>query len=223
MVSSMPSEKIQPSSIMNVTIGKNIETLETSCFINCGSLQSVTTSAKLKNIGDYAFQNCSSLTSVSTLSKEQPHVVENIGVSAFANTGLTDIAIQLSASDIATQIGGYAFAGCRNLKTVKQVGSSYTSNYEFADCTALTSFEFVDRVSFVGEHVFDGCTGLRRIKIQNNCKGINDYAFNGCSNLTAIEFAEPSHMDYWHAIDNFAFNGTALTSITFPACITSFE
>ena len=57
---------------------------------------------KLKDIDFQAFYGCSSLKHVDVLSKTNKNKLHNIGVSAFAESGLEDVYISLSGTSVAT-------------------------------------------------------------------------------------------------------------------------
>lgn len=116
----------------------------------------------------------------------------------------------------------YAFAGCKSLKSVENIKSNYLAPYEFAGCTALTSVKMPNSHSFSGDHAFKDCSSLPSVIIPANTFMVNDGMFMGCSSLTSVIFNEPSQIAFINAIGNNVFNGTALTSLTFPASITSY-
>jgi len=129
VVSTLLARDVNPNSMQNILLGTNVRTLLPSCFINCSNLKSVKASANIKDIQQQAFQNCTSLTSTSFFNDNFNGKLNNIGMSAFANTGLVDIDIYLSGTAVDTQIQPYAFAGCRNLKDVTFRNSNYTADY----------------------------------------------------------------------------------------------
>lgn len=209
--------------IVNVRIGQNICKLAPSCFICQTKLQSVTGSSdKLKDIGDYAFQGCRQLTSVSFIQKGSTHRIDNIGVSAFEGCGLKNVAIHLSGTSTATQIQAYAFANCTQLQSMENIQGNYLGDYEFYNCTSLTSITMPNSHSFSGEYSFKNCSSLISVKIPANTFMLNTGLFMGCSSLTSIVFDEPSHLKDEACLGNNFLNGTAITSLTIPASITSY-
>ncbi len=55
-----------------------------------------------------------------------------------------------------TEIRRNAFRSCTNLETVVMDSVSAISDYAFADCTALTTIEFSENISTIGEGAFQG-------------------------------------------------------------------
>ena len=116
-----------------------------------------------------------------------------------------------------TQIGGYAFYQCVNLKkvslpsTLTNIGG-YGSN-TFAGCTALTSIEIPASVTTIKASSFAGCTALTSVNIPGGVTKIETSTFSGCVSLTSITIPENVT-----EIGGSAFNGcTGLTSVTIPA------
>ncbi len=52
---------------------------------------------------------------------------------------------------------------------------------------------------------------------------VNTGLFMGCSALTSVKFNEPSKLGFYNCIQNNVFNGTSITSLTFPTSITSYS
>lgn len=225
VISSQPQNMFNRSALTNVTIGSNVSAIGISCFVDCENLTDVTTYDKLKVIDDYAFKDCTNLRHVSFLDKSNKNAVYAIGESAFANTGLEDVTITLSGTSTNTYIMPYAFANCTKLKSMTNVRSNYLANYEFANCTSLTSINLPNSHSFMGEGVFQNCISLRSVVIPAKTFGIGERMFDGCINLTSIVFDDspqnPSQLTFIKSFRNHMLNGTAITSLVFPASITS--
>ena len=225
VISSQPEDMFYRSALTNITIGSNVSAIGTSCFSDCENLVDVTTYDKLKVIDDYAFKDCAKLRHISFLDKSNKNAIYAIGESAFANTGLEDVAISLSGTSTHTYIMPYAFANCTKLKSMTNARSNYLADYEFANCTSLTSINLPNSHSFMGERVFYNCTSLRSVVIPANTFGIGAGMFQGCTNLTSITFNDspqnPSQLTFTHSFRNDMLNGTAITSLVFPASITS--
>lgn len=90
--------------------------------------------------------DCTSLTSFAPLAPgiAKKLSIKNIGVSAFANTGLREVAVGLSSGSTDSTVQAYAFAGCRQ----------------------LTSFTNILR-NALADHQFDGCTALKNVSLAN--------------------------------------------------------
>lgn len=126
---------VLPSNIFNgckaltsVNLGRSIDTLEGSNFSDCTSLDDVDLSNIIK-IGGFAFSGCSSLKSVSFKSGV---VIEG---NAFRYTGFTSLILTPFLAELTSgttsqggryNIGGSAFAGCKNLSSVDNYRYKFT-------------------------------------------------------------------------------------------------
>jgi len=115
-----------------------------------------------------------------------------MGLSAFANTGLKSVYMSLSAGSTYSQIKAYAFAGCKQLTSVTNVGRNALASYEFANCTALREVTMPNVHDFINQGAFYGCTSLERLSFPPNTYGVSKDLAKGCTSLTSIEFQEPS-------------------------------
>ncbi|MCD8215379.1 MAG: leucine-rich repeat domain-containing protein [Clostridiales bacterium] len=172
--------------LYDITISKNIKNIGAAAFANCSRLTDITIPGG--SISDYAFQNCDSLSNI-TLSEG----VESIGTYVFYETGLSDITIPSSV----TNIDGGAFFYSKFLIniTVEADNAYYTSengilfNKELTKLICYppnrdgTSYTIPDGVKEIDAYAF-GCSMLENIEIPNTVEIIGDFVFNSC---TAIE------------------------------------
>lgn len=199
--------------ITSITIGKNLSEIGPSAFFNCDDFNEI----KLSDENDeYVYvDGCLIRRSDNTLvlglaSAVIPETVVSIGDYAFAyRKNLSEIAIPSSV----TAIGSYAFANCENLKTI-EVSQSVKSiqSCVFKNCVSLTKATWRTLVS-VPDSVFENCSALTDVKLSNVTK-IGERAFSGCIGLKEIIL--PQSLT---EIGEYAFNKTALASITLPQSI----
>jgi hypothetical protein len=103
-------------------------------FYHCGSLTNVTIGNGVTSIEEGTFFYCSRLRSVTI-----PDSVTNIGIAAFAASGLTDVKFGSGV----TSIGAQAFDGCGGLTSVSfPVGVTDIGTNAFKSCFQLTSALF---------------------------------------------------------------------------------
>ena len=224
VVSSLEEADIDRHNLTYMTIGANVSALLPMCFADCTSLVSVKSAgSKLKNIDSKAFYNCTSLSHVDAISKSNKTKLHNIGLSAFANSGIEEAYISLSGTSTSTQVQAFAFANCPRLTAMTNVGSNYIADYEFANCSALRSVTFPNSHSFMGSYAFYNCTNLPSAVIPSNTWAIGEGMFKGCSNLTSITFDEPGSMVDSGCLNNDMLSGTPLTSLTLPSSIKSYD
>lgn len=138
-------------------------------------------------------------------------------------------------------IGDYAFADCRNLKTITiPSNASHIGNYTFTDCKSLLECNMAS-IHKIGTHAFDGCSamthlslpesltevgsaaffscsGLKSIYIPGSLKVISDQMFKNCSFVTEITISEGVE-----EIGQAAFNSCQTTEIKLPSTITTIK
>ena len=159
------------------------------------------------SIPGFAFSGCRALRSVTI-----PETVTEIGDSAFAGCGITEITFPPKL----TYIGYEAFTGC-DLTSVTIPSCIQIIDYAFSGCSSLTSVSIPNGVKEIWDHAFSDCTALINVSIPNELQEIGDYAFSGCSALTDLTIS-----DSVINIGKDAFSGCAsLTSVTIPANTTS--
>ena len=120
-----------------------------------------------------------------------------------------------------TEIGNYAFAGCKNLRCVKEIECKYRSEKglqlnkcAFQDCRSLTEILLSSWIVLHGEKIFQRCHKLERIGITGENKvygSIPNQCFQACISLEHLTIEKPTCI-----IQNNAFNWcSSLKTITF--------
>lgn len=129
-----------------------------------------------------------------------------------------------------SKIHDYEFSNCKALETVS-ITSPITSigEYAFYNTVKLTLFntydwdnkvEYLDYVTYMGEHAFDSC-GLRYAILPLNLTEIPGAAFANCPNITSVHFDLYSKTE---SIGIGAFrNCTALESAFFYGALRNIE
>ncbi len=125
-------------------------------------------------------------------------------------------------SDVA-EIGTSAFENCTALTELElPQGLTRILSNAFENCTALTSVDFGNNTSLneIGRSAFEKCTKLKTVNFADctGLKNIGNYAFKGCTALTEMEL--PNGIT---KIGAYAFESTALTSVTIPASVSNIE
>ncbi len=172
------------------------------------------------SIGRRAFYGCGGLTSVTI-----PSGVTSIGNDAFFGcSGLTSVAMPSSV----TRIGECAFYCCGGLKSITIPSSVGSIGYgAFYGCSGLMTMSIPSSVASIGEEAFSWCSGLASFCVDENNSFFS--SINGllCSkdgkNLVSGVNGDVIIPDCVESIEYGAFYGRdAITSVTIPACVTSF-
>ena len=193
--------------ITTVLIPNGVQSIDLLAFSQCAALKSVTIPDSVTSIGTSAFLMCNSLTDITI-----PDGVTTIGDDAFNGcSSLTSIVIP----DSVTEIGWFVFNECRNLNSVT-LGNNLTwiSPSMFRYCTSLTEITIPDSVGSIAAYAFIGCGNLSSVTIGSGVTTVGAMAFAACSALTSIVLP-----DGVTRIDDDAFSGSGLTSITIPASL----
>jgi hypothetical protein len=88
-------------------------------------------------------------------------------------------------------------------------GASISPN-AFKGCTALTSVEFPNNLTTIGNSAFEGCTALTTLP--NTVQTIGDYAFKGCTALASVTL--PPGLN---KIGHYAFQNCTNLKVTFSS------
>ena len=225
---------------LTIPSDSKLQMINNSAFSGCTSLANISLPTTLTNINESAFAGCSNLGALSIPSDSK---LTYIGVSAFANSGLTELT--LPENSILSSIGNSAFANCSKLTELSLYStSSYTftigesifsgcSNLTdltlpanlasipdgtFTDLTNLTNLTLPSSLRNIAASSFAGLTKLANLTLPASVISISDYAFQGCTSLN-LTIPSDSNLEY---IGVSAFQGcTSLTTLTLPTTLTN--
>ena len=189
--------------IKRVVIPEGVETIGAYAFANLTALEEVVLPSTLEAIEYGAFFGCTKLKTVKGLEH-----VKLINQNAFAYCNISN---DLSLDSIHA-IGDYAFAGNRNLKSVKLPSTlSSIGAYAFMGNSKLVNFDVSDcgTVKY-GPYVFMNCTSLETVTMNTNV--IPSGAFYNCSNLSVVNIGSTVAN-----IGEYAFTGTAVKTFAVAA------
>ena len=186
------------NSLKNLTLPKDITSIEQSAFFGCTGLMSITIPSYVTSISKYAFDGCSSLTSI-----ELPNSLTTIEESAFREcTSLTSVTLTSNL----TSIGSYAFIGCSQLKEVRynvlddlatyiqtdhpEIVVDYDCNCDFKyyqNNQEITSLKIPAGITSIGKNVFQKYKGIQSLTFSPDLTSISDLQFScDFSNLKSV-------------------------------------
>ena len=198
----------------SIVIPASVKTLYTGSFVNCNKLESIAVAEGNKTYDSRSNCNAIIITSESKLIKgcknsTIPDGIKIIGRIAFANTGLSKIEIPntvtviedstfynndlaaITIPESVVKIGANAFVMNKKLAVVNFNATSCEPMDEkypaFAQCIALTSVNFGNKVKVVPANSFRNCEELRYATLSNSVVEIGDRAFYECKMLSYME------------------------------------
>lgn len=200
--------RIEAENLKSLQLGGNKDTnMEWAGFSDIKSLEKVVISGSVE-ITEAMFENCENLTSV-TITGE----VSRIGAWAFAGTGLTELEIPESV----TELGDSFIFGTKPEKLVLGADVTYDSmTFNGVDFTDLQELQILS--GEISESLFE-CERFEKdlkLKIGSNVTSIGRRAFFECKQLISVEFEEGK----LETIGAGAFvHCTSLTKVDIPACV----
>lgn len=186
------------NSLKNLTLPKDITSIEQSAFFGCTGLTSITIPSYVTSISKYAFWGCSSLTSI-----ELPNSLTTIDEAAFREcTSLTSVTLTSNL----TSIEIHAFIGCSQLKEVRynvlddlatyiqtdhpEIVVDYDSNCDFKyyqNNKEITSLKIPAGITSIGKNVFQKYNGIQSLTFSPALTSISDLQFScDFSNLKSV-------------------------------------
>ena len=140
-----------------VEIGDSVTYIPDELFRGCQNIVNLKIGKNISFIGKNAFRSCSGL--------------ENLQIGHSKTTKCT--------------IGEYAFADCKDLKTV-HINNAVIEDGAFYGCISLDKLTLNDEVTTIESYAFYGCTTLEELNTGNGVRAVEDNAFSGCTGLKEI-------------------------------------
>ena len=210
------------SSLKNVTMSNGIQVIDDGAFHGCKSLTSITIPSSVWSIADNAFGDCSSLINIDVDKDNQTYssqdgVLFNKDKTVLINYPIGSERTSYNIPDSVTNIGEYAFADCKNLKSIMVSNSlTHIGEYAFSGCTNLTCVTIPNSVTSIGEYAFSSCKSLTSVIIPDGVTRINESTFRECTSLKSIIIGNGVTV-----IDRYAFyNCKNLICVTIPNSVT---
>lgn len=154
-IQSIGSEAFRQSGISSVTIGPNIEMIDSRAFSECNNLTSVSVPENVNKIGDGVFGYCSSLVSVYIENELDPEKDEYCGTAMF--DGCENLETAVFASGKAKNVSDSMFRHCYKLSNVVLPSSISSIGFEaFMECSSLSTINFSNllNLKYIGTQAF---------------------------------------------------------------------
>ena len=177
-------------------------------FLSGTGLEEVVLPTSIKTLNNSVFAGCKSLKTVTVEGS-----ISSVGLSTFADC----TALETANLGSITVISDNMFSNCSSLNTIT-IPSTVTSirNNAFLNCTSLTSAVIEEGVTSTGNSMFNGCTSLASVSLPSTLLTIGNSTFQNCKALKSITIP-----DGVTTIGSSAFYGAGLTTLHFPASVTS--
>lgn len=176
--------------LSEVVLPSTVKEVEDNAFYGCSILSNISLT-NVETIGSRAFCLCAKLTSLSLDN------VKEIGELAFAmyhyrqsrpsGSGISGGLISVSMPKV-TDLGGWAFSGCSQLKFISIPNATSVGEYAFANCINLGTID-LSNVKELGNGVFYNDRNnayLRSVLLSDELENIPEYCFSGCKNLSDL-------------------------------------
>ena len=171
------------SSILFLTVGKNVRTIGANAFSGCSNMMSVSFNADSCLNVNNAFTNSTSLSTVN-IGENVKLIPDNAFKNCINITGTPQI------PDSVIYIGASAFEGCSGLTGMLSIPdfTEIIGNNAFSFCSGLSGELIIpDAVRIIGSGAFAYC-GLTSLSIGKGVDSINSTAFYYCSHLTKVVY-----------------------------------
>lgn len=211
--------------ITNVSFPDTLKEIWFEAFANCGSLKSLYIPAGVELIqqDDNIAFDCPALESIVVNENNTTyHSSGNCLIETSTNTLVLGCKNSIIPDDgSVTKIGGDAFYGCFDLKsiiipdTVTSIGA-----YAFRSCRSLTSFTIPASVTELCEYMLEGCDRLETITFEGDAPSITKGPVYGSKVIKATAYYPCSNTTYTSTAKNNIGSGLKWTKSHVPAAET---
>jgi hypothetical protein len=220
-------------SLAGVTIPASVTNIGQYAFYGCSNLAGVVVSNSAANFGNFAFAYCASLASATIPGSLTNAAAVFYGCANLANVTISDGSTSVVTDEFAVDftslasvtlpdsvasIGANAFYGCVNLASVALPGSvTNIGQSAFYECSNLASVDISNSAASLGNFAFADCASLASATVPGSLTNAGA-VFYGCANLASLTISDGSTNV---VAEEFASYFATLTSVTFPASVTS--
>lgn len=179
-------------------------------FTNFTHLETISLPKTISYIGESAFRNCFSLKSINLKDLNELEIIYD---KTFLNCkSLRSITLPSRIKTISSQ----AFAGCRQLKVIKNTSSlTHIGEKAFFNCHNLTTIDLPPTLKSIDDWAFSDCYKLKKIALPNSLTQLGEYVFDNCTALKTVYLPENTKEDE----DGFiSINGKVALGCIFTNC-----
>lgn len=168
------------SSLYEITIGNEVESVGEKAFMQCTGLHRVAFGDNTTYIGSDAFYG-------TYWFDRQPKGLVYAGKVAYKYNGTMPENTKIKIVDGTIGIASNAFQNCSGLLSVSIPNSVMRiGNGAFSGCTNLFSVNIPENITSLGFDTFKGCCSLKSIVIPNSLTAIGSDAFGDCNGLNKV-------------------------------------
>ncbi len=201
--------------------GKDVVYIGNAAFYDAKGVTSVTIPATVDSLGTNVFMGCSALERFAVEGDGADIIVDEAGVLFSDGGGMLECyppartETSYTIPDTVDEIAPAAFMYCDKLQEVTiPEGVTHIDAWAFS-YTALPKIELPDSLLQIDDYAFAYCTSLREVVFGEGLQFIYGAAFAECRALQEIDLPEKLE-----TVEQYAFCGTSLKSVTIPASIT---
>lgn len=172
-----PEYQYAKNYVTEVIVEDTVTSIKDHMFCQSPKLTKVHLGAKVKAIGSEAFCQCHALIDINF-----PSSLKIIGQNSFYQTGLTEVIIPPSVTEI--RPGAFRMSQIR--KITFSPNQKYIDEFMCSSCSNLEEVIIPEGIETIRFNAFNGCVNLGGITFPDSLKIIAESAFRSCSFLISI-------------------------------------
>ncbi len=214
--------------LSTITFAEGLTTINDRAFCNDSLLTSITFPATLGELNVTALDGCDNLQEIKVTPGNQVYSSISGVLYTMDNPTIIKYPVargdeEFSIPDGTTNIGDYAFANCKLLKSVEMPSSiKVIGKNAFANCQGFTNFLIGEGVTSIADFAFMGCVNVVGVAFPRSLKTIGDGIFSKCCNISSIRCEADVPPTYSSLISNpFTSEDVTICSVNLATCVLS--